>query len=175
MSEQSSRKPESYVVTSDPQQKESFGAQLMRLLAFGTWGMAVLLALLTGGTMPSIRGDGFSLAGILLILLGGGVSGGILWAVGELMENVHRIAQSLRQMQVTPVVAHHPAETGSSAAVHDAVPSKPIFQPGLPVTPVVCEETDEIICPDCGKRQRKGRTFCAFCSASFTVPHEDNV
>lgn len=175
MSEPSSRKPESYVVTTDPLQKESFGAQLMRLLAIGTWGMAVLVALLSRGNMPGARGDGFSLAGMLLILLAGGVSGGILWAVGELMENVHRIAQSLLRLQVTPVVEKHPAETGRPAGVHGAAAPKPLDKPSVPVTPVPCEDANEIICPDCGKRQRAGRTFCAFCSAAFTVPHEDIV
>ena len=118
--------------------------------------------------------------GILILLLGclgSWIGAFFIYGFGELIEqatiaaeNTTEIRDALRSLQPAQAV-----KAKAAPIAHPSTPSgKPIprtennhLAPAGIVTPVLDSTTDEIICPNCGTRQKEHRRVCWSCGQQF--------
>ena len=143
-----------YEVTPSKTGEKGVGFLIMRIVAVTVWIASIFVAIQMGKIrLPQgqdafgfyVIRETFSFWPFLGTLVAGILSGCILWAVGELMGNVHQINQSLLHLDIRPIP---PVEDTSS-------PLK------------------MVICPACGTRQRADRTFCEKCSTYLSKSDDE--
>lgn len=143
-----------YEVTPSKTGEKGAGFLIMRIVAVTVW-IASIFAAIEVGKIRLPQGqdafgfyvirETFSFWPFLCALVGGVLSGCILWAVGELMGNVHQINQSLLHLDIRPI--------------------PPVEDTPSPVKMMTCSA--------CGTRQRADRTFCEKCTADLAKSDDE--
>ena len=172
--------PAEYEYRFTRQTEPSKGAAFMRTIAWLVWGGGMLLAIIAAGIAGGL-GTFFALAA------GFGISGGFVWAVSMLFEDVHGIHAILNSLQLnrmvknTEIVRIAPKQKEKAAAV----PEKPAEKPAVPEksaapekpvvveTPAAPQETahsgdyslnwNEWKCRHCGTANSMGKRLCVNC------------
>ena len=147
----------------------------IKTLAVSTCILGIIASVITGLSQ-------LDHGGILILLfgcMGSWIGAFFIYGFGELIEQATIAAENtteIRNALAVPKPAPVPGAAKATVAQTYAAEAKPIPRaevsthpaPSGTVTPVHDRTTDEVICPNCGTRQKGNRRVCWSCGQEFT-------
>lgn len=140
-----------------------------KIKGLATFISAVLMVIsVIGGLIVMFAGDAGVIAGLTIALVGclsAWLSGLMMAAFGELVENTYYIRQMMENGAVSaPVAAPAPVVQPVQQPVY--AETQPLYsEPAQPV--YAAPQQPANVCPNCGSPRKGNSPFCGFCGTKF--------